>query len=69
MCALILVVFKYCCMYLFSSRFIYFPKRGRDTLIVHKVLIRMCMENVVKDISLISDDPSTYEDLLVSRLY
>ncbi|KAL4612399.1 hypothetical protein ACB092_08G195600 [Castanea dentata] len=32
--------------------------------IVHKVLLRMCMEQVVKDISLISEDSWTYEDLL-----
>ncbi|KAE8077241.1 hypothetical protein FH972_015821 [Carpinus fangiana] len=32
--------------------------------IVHKVLLRMRTENVVKEISLISDDSWTYEDLL-----
>jgi hypothetical protein len=37
--------------------------------IVHKVLLRMHTENVVKEISLISDDSWTYEDLLVSKLY
>lgn len=51
------------------------PQKGgtaasvENSLIVHKVLIRMCMENLVKDISWISDDSSTYEDLLVSKLY
>lgn len=37
--------------------------------IVHKVLLRMCMEQVVKDISLISEDSWTYEDLLVNKLF
>ncbi|XP_041013210.1 protein PHYTOCHROME-DEPENDENT LATE-FLOWERING-like isoform X1 [Juglans microcarpa x Juglans regia] len=32
--------------------------------IVHKVLLHICMENVVKDISLIADDSWTYEDIL-----
>uniref|UniRef100_A0A2N9ICY2 Uncharacterized protein n=1 Tax=Fagus sylvatica TaxID=28930 RepID=A0A2N9ICY2_FAGSY len=35
-----------------------------NSLIVHKVLLHMCMEHVVKDISLISEDSWTYEDLL-----
>ena len=34
--------------------------------IVHKVQLRMSLENVVKDISLISDDSWTYSDLMVS---
>lgn len=37
--------------------------------IVHKVLLHMCTENVVKDISLMSDDSWTYEELLVSKFY
>ncbi|KAK9277475.1 hypothetical protein L1049_007019 [Liquidambar formosana] len=31
---------------------------------VHKVLLQMCMENVIKDISSMSDDSWTYKDLL-----
>lgn len=31
-----------------------------------KVFLQMCTESVVKDISLISDDSWTYNDLLVS---
>ncbi|KAJ4709841.1 Spt20 transcription factor [Melia azedarach] len=32
--------------------------------VVHKVLLQMCMENVVKDILSVSDDSWTYKDLL-----
>lgn len=51
------------------------PQKGgtaasvENSPIVHKVLLRMCTENVVKEISLISDDSWTYADLLVSKLY
>lgn len=36
--------------------------------VVHKVLLKMCMENVIKDIYLMSNDSWSYEDLLVSDL-
>lgn len=51
------------------------PKKGgtaasvENSPIVQKVLLRMSMENVVKDISLISEGSWTYEDSLVSKLY
>ncbi|XP_059658375.1 protein PHYTOCHROME-DEPENDENT LATE-FLOWERING-like [Cornus florida] len=32
--------------------------------IIHKVVLQMCMENIVKDVSSISDDSWTYKDLL-----
>ncbi|KAJ0095535.1 hypothetical protein Patl1_15197 [Pistacia atlantica] len=32
--------------------------------VVHKVLLKMCMENVIKDICLMSNDSWSYEDLL-----
>ncbi|KAF8390075.1 hypothetical protein HHK36_024596 [Tetracentron sinense] len=37
---------------------------GKNSPVVHKVCLKMCMENVVKDISSISDDSWTYKDLL-----
>ncbi|KAG6715153.1 hypothetical protein I3842_05G236800 [Carya illinoinensis] len=46
------------------------PQKGgpaasvEKSLVVHKVLLHICMENVVKDISLIADDSWTYEDIL-----
>lgn len=36
--------------------------------VVNRVLLKMCMENVVKDILSISDDSWTYKDHLVSKL-
>ena len=36
--------------------------------IVHKALLKMSMENVIKDISSMSDDSWTYKDLLVGIL-
>ena len=36
-----------------------------DGLVVNKVRLRMSLENVVKDIPLLSDDSWTYSDLMV----
>ena len=36
--------------------------------VMSKVALQMCMENVINDISSISDDSWTYSNLLVSRL-
>lgn len=35
--------------------------------IVHRVILQMCMENVVKDMVSMSDESWTYKDLLVSE--
>lgn len=35
---------------------------------VNKVLLRMSLENIVKDMPLISDDTWTYSDLMVSTV-
>lgn len=37
--------------------------------VVHKVHLRMSLENVVKDIPLISDSTWTYGDLIVSMMH
>lgn len=37
--------------------------------VVNKVCLKMSLENVVKDIPLISDNSWTYGDLMVSMIY
>lgn len=41
-------------------------RSSQNNPIVHRVILQMCMENVVKDIMSISDDSWTYKNLLVS---